>query len=67
MIRVTTDTLTIETRTLRARMQRGVLTSLRSIAGGPELLAPAARLAPPLELVYAASESVPLGSSPGTP
>lgn len=65
MLTLDGDTLEIETRTLSARMRRGVLTSLHAAGGGPGIIGAVDAGSAALELVFAGGEAVPLGHTAG--
>ncbi len=65
MLKIDGTTLRVETRTLSATFERGVLTELSDRATGQRLIETQADGKPALELIYAGGERAPLGTETG--
>ena len=65
MLKINNDTLQADTRTLTATLERGVITSLTRKSDGKPLIKATAQDRPPLHLIYARQEAVPLGLESG--
>lgn len=65
MLEVNGNTLRVETRTLSATFERGILTALTDKSTGRRLVETRAEDRPALELIYAGGERAPLGTEAG--
>jgi hypothetical protein len=65
MLKVDGNLLRVETRTLTATFERGILTALTRKSDGKPMVRATADGQAPLELIYTGSERVPLGSESG--